>query len=117
MLAVEEMGRAAGRAAVVDGVDRLDGAVADVNLPTGLTVELEVVRDTVEGAVFFSRGAPAMLDRRSRVEEVFNGGRVEEVPTIDIRLAEPEMPRFSSPELAIDRVFSSAELLIEGRDR
>jgi len=36
---------------------------------------------------------------------------------MDMRFAVPEMPRFSSPELATDRGFSSAELLTDIRDR
>lgn len=42
---------------------------------------------------------------------------MEVVPAIDIRFAVPEIPRFSSPELATERGFSSAELLTDIRDR
>ena len=49
--------------------------------------------------------------------ELGRGARVVGVPTRDIRFAVPEMPRFSSEELTAPRDFSSAELLIEARDR
>lgn len=110
-------GRVRGRVAVVDVVVRLAGPVAEVSRPTGLLVEVAVREAVVLVAGFFSRLEPATLDLRSRVEEVFNGARVEAVPAIDMRLAVLEIPRFSSPELAIDRGFSSAELLMEGLDR
>lgn len=45
------------------------------------------------------------------------GARVVGVPTRDIRFAVPEIPLFSSEELTAPRDFSSAELLIEARDR
>lgn len=113
----EEVGRAAVRVAVVEVVGRVVDVVEEVSLPTGLLAEVAVgVREVAEGAVFLS-SEPAMLDRRSTVEDDFNGARVEAVPAIDIRLAVPEIPRFSSPELATDRGFSSAELLIDGRER
>lgn len=112
----EEVGRVAVRVAVVEEVGRVVDVV-EVSFPTGLLAEVVVgVREVVEGAVFLSN-EPAMLDRRSTVEDDFNGARVEAVPAIDIRLAVPETPRFSSPELATDRGFSSAELLIDGRER
>jgi hypothetical protein len=114
----EEVGRVTVRLAVVEGIDRVVDVVEDVSLPTGLLAEVEVaVREVVEGMVFLSNAEPATLDRRSRVEDDFNGARVEAVPAIDMRLTVPEIPRFSSPELAMDRGFSSAELPIDGRDR
>lgn len=115
---VEEVGRVGVRVAVVEVLGRVVDVVEDVSLPTGLLAEVEVaVREVVEAAVFLSNVELATLDRRSRVEEDFNGARVEAVPAIDMRLAVPGIPRFSSPELATDRGFSSAELLIDGRDR
>jgi len=110
-----EVGRVAVRVAVVDdGVVRVVDEVADVSFPTGLLVEVAV--RVVEVAGFLSKVEPATLDLRSRVEEVFNGVRVDVVPAIDMRLAVLEIPLFSSPELATER-FSSAELLTEARDR
>lgn len=114
----EEAGRVGVRPAVVEGIDRVVDVVEEVSLPTGLLAEEEVaVREVVEGTVFLSKAEPATLDRRSRVEDDFNGARAEEVPAIDMRLAVPAILRFSSPELAMERGFSSAELLIDGRDR
>jgi hypothetical protein len=97
---------------------RAAGAVAEVNLPTGLLVEVVVgVREAVV-ADFLSAVGPATLDRRSIEEEVgLRGARVDVVPAMDMRFAELEIPRFSSPELATDRGFSSAELLTDIRDR
>lgn len=117
-VAVVVEGRVAVREAEVEEVGRVVDVVAEeVSLPTGLLVDV-VVRDAVVGVVvFLSKLDPATLDLRSTVEEGFTGARVEVVPAIDIRLAVPEIPRFSSPELAIDRGFSSAELLTEGRER
>lgn len=117
VVAVE--GRVAVREADVEEVGRVVDVVADeVALPTGLLVDV-AVRDAAVGVVvvFLSKLDPATLDLRSSVEEDLSGARVEVVPAIDIRLAEPEIPRFSSPELAIERGFSSAELLTEGRER
>lgn len=110
-------GRVAVRVAVVDVAGRLADAVAEVSRPTGLLVEVAVRDAVVLVAGFFSKVELATLDLRSSVGGVFNGARVEAVPAIDMRLAVLEIPRFSSPELAIDRGFSSAELLTEGRDR
>lgn len=104
-------GRVAVRAAVVEVVVRLLGVVVEASLPAGLVALEAAVRELV--------AEPATLDRRSAVEVVvvFNGARVEVVPAMDMRFAVPEIPaRFSSPELANDR-FSSAELLIDARDR
>jgi catabolite regulation protein CreA len=112
-------GRVVVREVEVEEVGRVvDVVVEEVSLPTGLVVDV-AVRDAAVGVVvvFLSKLDPATLDLRSRVEEDLSGARVEVVPAIDIRLAVPEMPRFSSPELAIDRGFSSAELLTEGRER
>jgi hypothetical protein len=69
-------------------------------------------------AGFLSAVGPATLDRRSTEEDVGRkGARVDVVPAMDIRLAVPEIPLFSSPELATERGFSSAELLTDMRDR
>lgn len=111
-------GRVAVREAEVEEVGRVvDVVVEEVSLPAGLLVDVEV-REAVVGVavVFLSKLDPATLDLRSTVDD-FNGARVEVVPAMDMRLADPEIPRFSSPELAIDRGFSSAELLTEGRER
>lgn len=109
------VGRVAGRAAVV--LVLLD--VREVlDTPVGFVAGL--VDEAVPGrvAVLLDAVVPAMLERRSKVDVVVFGGALEEVvPTKDMRLAEPEIPLLSSPELATDLVFSSAELLTEGRDR
>jgi hypothetical protein len=110
-------GRVAVRVAVVDVAGRLAGAVAEVRRPTGLLVDVAVRDAVVLVAGFFSKVELATLNLRSSVEGVFNGARVEAVPAMDMRLAVLDIPRFSSPELAIDRGFSSAELLTDGRDR
>lgn len=111
-------GRVAVRVPVVDEVGRMVDVVEEVGLPAGLLVEV-VVREVavLEVAGFLSAADPATLDRRSTVDVDFKGVRVEAVPAIDMRFAVPEIPLFSSPELATDRGFSSAELLTEGRDR
>lgn len=117
--AVVVEGRVAVREAEVEEVGRaVDVVVEEVSLPTGRLVDA-AMRDAAVGVpvLFLSAPDPATLDLRSTVEDDFRGARVEVVPAIDIRLAVPEIPRFSSPELAIDRGFSSAELLIEGRER
>jgi hypothetical protein len=81
-----------------------------------LLVEVAVREVVVAG--FLSAVGPATLDRRSIEDEVgLRGARVVVVPAIDMRFAVPEMPRFSSPELATDRGFSSAELLTDIRGR
>ena len=115
---VAVVGRVAVRWAVVDEVGRVVDVVEEVNLPTGLLVEV-VVREeaVVEAAGFLSAAEPMTLDLRSAVDVDLSGARVGAVPAIDMRLAVPEIPRFSSPELATDRGFSSAELLTDGRDR
>lgn len=99
---VDVEGRVAVRVAVVDVAVLLAGAVAEVRRPTGLPVEVAVRDAVVLVAGFFSKLEPATLDLRSSVEDVFKGARVEAVPAIDMRLALLEIPRFSSPELAID---------------
>lgn len=108
------VGRVAVRAAVV--VVLLD--VREVlDKPVGFGAGL--VDEAVPGraAVVLDAVVPAMLERRSKVEVVvFTGALEEGVPAKDMRLAEPEIPLLSSPELATDFAFSSA-LLIEGRDR
>jgi hypothetical protein len=89
-----------------------------LDTPVGLVAGL--VDEAVPGrvAVLLDAVVPAMLERRSKVDVVvFTGALEEVVPTKDMRLAEPEIPLLSSPELATDLVFSSAELLTEGRDR
>lgn len=111
-------GRVAVREAVVVDVGRVFDVV-EVSLPTGLLVEVAVRDVVVEGVVFRSAVEPRTLDLRSAVdavEAVFRGARVLVVPATDMRLAVPETPRFSSPELATER-FSSAELLIDARER
>ena len=106
------------RVAEVEEVGRALGVVEDVSLPTGLLVEVAVRDAAVEGAAgFLSKVEPATLDLRSRVEVDFNGARVDGVAAIEVRLAAPKVLRLSSPELAIDRGFSSAELLTDARDR
>jgi hypothetical protein len=114
---VVEVGRVVvGRVVEFAVAVRAAGVVAEVNRPTGLLVEV-AVREVVVGG-FLSAAEPATLDRRSIEEEVgLRGARVDVVPAIDMRFAVPEMPRFSSPELATDRGFSSAELLTDIRDR
>lgn len=68
---------------------------------------------------FLSAADPTTLVRRSAVEDVVfvAGARLDGVPARDMRLAAPEMPLFSSPELATLEDFSSAELLMDARDR
>lgn len=116
---------------LVEVADGLAAAVVD-----GRTVVREVavlgVRDAVVEAVdglpvvvvrpavvveagFLSAVDPMTLARRSVV--VFAGARAEGVPARLIRFAAPEILFFSSPELATLDAFSSAELLIEARDR
>lgn len=95
-------------------------AVVVTGLVTGLVEEIELGRAV---AGFLSAVVPATLDLRSREDVVdFTGALVEALPTKDIRLAVPEIPLRSSPELATpelatDRGFSSAELLTDARDR
>ena len=116
VLAVE-VGRAvAGLVVEVEVAVRLAGVVDEVSLPTGLLVEVAVRAVVVVG--FLSAVVPATLDLRSIEDEVgLRGARVEVVLAIDMRFAVPEIPRLSSPELATDRGFSSAELLTDMRDR
>lgn len=106
--------------AVVDGrtavrvvavVEVRDAVVAVL----GLLVVL--VLAAVLEAGFLSAVEPITLARRFAVEVVFVGAREEGVPARDIRFAALEMPFFSSPELATLEDFSSAELLIDARDR
>lgn len=96
-----------GRVLVAEVAVRDAGVVPVVNRPTGLVVEVAVRKVGV---------ALATLDRRSAGVGL-KGARLEAVPAIDIRFAVPEMPRFSSPELATERDFSSAELLTDILDR
>lgn len=114
---VVAVGRVAVRLVAEDEVGRVLDVVDEVSLPTGLLAVVPVRDVAEEAVVLLSRAEPATLDLRSRVDEDLSGDRVEAVPAIDMRFAVPEMPRFSSPELAIDRGFSSAELLTEARDR
>jgi hypothetical protein len=115
---VVEVGRVvAGRVVEVDVTVRLAGVAAEVKRPTGLLVE-GAVRAVVVVAGFLSAVGPATLDRRSTEDDVgLKGARLDVVPAMDIRLAVPEIPLFSSPELATERGFSSAELLTDMRDR
>lgn len=88
------------------------GRVVDVVVDFAAVLGLAVV------AGFFSPGRPTTLDLRSAVEVAgLVGARVEVVLASDMRLAAPDIPFFSSPELATDLVFSSAELLIEALER
>ena len=113
---VVEGGRTvAGLAVEVEVAVRLAGVVDEVSLPTGLLVEVVVRAVVVAG--FLSAVGPATLDLRSKEDVGFRGARVEVVPAIDMRFADPDIPRLSSPELATDRGFSSAELLTDMRDR
>jgi hypothetical protein len=116
---VVEVGRVVvGRVVEVDVVVRLAGVAAEVKRPIGLLVEVAVRAVAVVVAGFLSAVGPATLDRRSTEEDVgLKGARVDVVPAMDIRLAVPEIPLFSSPELATERGFSSAELLTDMRDR
>lgn len=100
------VGLVAVRVAVVEVVGRV---VVVVGFVTGLVEEVVDVRVPV---------VDATLARRSRVVVVdFTGALVPAVlPASDIRLADPVIPRFSSPELATERDFSSAELS-DGRER
>jgi hypothetical protein len=81
-------------------------------------VAVRVVVVVVGRAVVREPVVDATLDRRSKVEVVdFVGALVLAVlPASDMRLADPVIPRFSSPELATERDFSSAELS-DGRER
>lgn len=114
---VVEVGRVvAGLVVEVEVAVRLAGVVDEVSLPTGLLVEVAVRAVVVAG--FLSGVVPTTLDLRSMEDEVgLRGARVEVVPAIDMRFAVPEIPRLSSPELATERGFSSAELLTDMRDR
>ena len=113
--ALIEVGRDVGRVVEV--------RVVEVEVVAGFVAGLAVVvEDSVLGrvvVVFFSVAEePATLDLRSKVEVVgFVGALVDGVPARDMRLAVPEIPFFSSLELATDRPFSSAELLTDARER
>lgn len=111
-----EVGRTEVRAVVV--------VVAGARVAVDDVVGLEVVvvlalLAVVDESVFLSVADPITLARRSEVavEDFVVGAREEGVPASDMRLAELEMLFFSSPELATFDDFSSAELLIEARDR
>lgn len=101
-------------------VDVLEVAVVlpgRVVVEAGLVTGLELMLLGREDTVFFSALGAATLDLRSAVDVVGFAGALEDaVPTRDILLAAPEIPLFSSPELATDLVFSSAELLTDARD-
>jgi hypothetical protein len=116
---VVEVGRVVtGRVVEVDVAVRLAGVAAEVKRPIGLLVEVAVRAVAVVVAGFLSAVGPATLDRRSTEEDVgLKGARVDVLPAMDMRLAVPEIPLFSSPELATERGFSSAELLTDIRDR
>ena len=114
--ALIEVGRDVGRVVEV--------RVVEVEVVAGFVAGLAVVvEDSVLGrvvVVFLSPVAedPVTLDLRSKVEVVgFVGALVDGVPARDMRLAVPEIPFFSSLELATDRPFSSAELLTDARER
>lgn len=114
--ALMEVGREVGRV--------VDVRVVEVEVVAGFVAGLAVVvEDSVLGrvvVVFLSPVAeePVTLDLRSKVDVVgFVGALVDGVPARDMRLAVPEMPFFSSLELATDRPFSSAELLTDARER
>lgn len=101
------------RAVVVD-VGALVAVVALAGFTAGLLTAAG--RELVAG--FLSVCEPAMLDLRSTVDVVDLAGALEVVlAAMDIRFAVAEIPFRSSPELAMDLVFSSAELLMDGRDR
>lgn len=108
------MGRVVGRAVVVVVREVVDVPAAGFVAGRGV-VEVAAGRVVVDLAV------PATLDLRSKpvvVGDGFVGARVDGVPASDMRLAVPEIPFFSSLELATERPFSSAELpLTEGRER
>ena len=103
------VGRTAVRVVAVVGVR--DAVVAVLGLLAVL-----VLAAVVEVG-FLSAAEPITLARRSAVEVAFVGAREEGVPARDMRFAALEIPFFSSPELATLEDFSSAELLIEARDR
>lgn len=103
------------RAVVVEVAGRVVVPAVDVRAAGRVAVEGARVTDDRFSAV---EEAAATLDRRSTVLVLGRvDGRVLAVPASDMRLAVPAMPRFSSPELATERAFSSAELLTEARDR
>ena len=108
-----------GLAAVLDAV--VDVAVRVEGAEVVGFVAVVGFEDTVLGrevVVLFSAVAElATLARRSRVDVVDLVGALVAVPARDMRFADPEIPRFSSLELATERPFSSAELLIEARGR
>lgn len=83
----------------------------------GFVIGFELMLLGREDSVFFSALGAATLDLRSAMDVVgFAGALDDAVPTRDILLAAPEIPFFSSPELATYLVFSSAELLTDARD-
>lgn len=97
------------------------GLVASLGRVVGFGVVVLLVVDVAGDdacvAGFFS--VDEIVDLRS-VEGAagFAWGLEDVLPARDIRFAVAEIPFFSSPELAIDLLFSSAELaLAEGRDR
>lgn len=99
--------------AVVVALER-EAEVAVAGLVTGLEELMLLGR---EDTVFFSAPGAATLNLRPAVDVAgFVGALDDAVPARDILLAAPEIPRFSSPELATDLVFSSAELLTDARD-
>lgn len=115
-----DVGRVAGRAVVVGVRDDVVGVPA-AGFAAGRAVVEVVEVEAAPGRVVVDLVVPATLDRRSNpavVVDGFVGARVEGVPASDMRLAVPEMPFFSSLELATERPFSSAELpLTEARER
>lgn len=111
-----EVGLVAVRAGVAE-VEVREAVVEPVNFPTDRLAAVVVVGRAV--ADFLSASDPVTLALRSAVVEVaaLAGALVAVLPATDIRLAALEMPLLSSPELATDFVFSSAELLMDARDR
>jgi len=103
---------------VVAGLVAVRVAVVEVVGRVVVVVDFDVVGLVEESVEVREPVVDATLDRRSRVEVVdFAGALVLGVlPASDMRLADPVIPRFSSPELATERDFSSAELS-DGRER
>jgi hypothetical protein len=104
-------------AAVADGRTVVRVVVVDVGRVAVVEgfEEVVVLLVVVDDVGFLSALDPITLVLRSAV--VLVGARLEGVPASDMRFAALEMPFFSSPELATLEDFSSAELLIETRDR
>ena len=120
VLAVLVDGLAAVREVAEDAL-ALEAEEAAVGLvtPLGRVIGL-IVSLGITGDVFFSVEEEPIVDDRRSAEDVTGDFTVlaEVASTADMRFAVTEIPFFSSPELATDLVFSSAELaLAEGRER